>query len=117
MPTYDFQCQQCGQRFERRLSMADYSQGARPACPACGDAAPLRAFTSTINVLTSRARPQSPCAEPDGSCRAEDEGACGAGACGCLGPYDASCVLANGVAPSRHVERPRDGARQRPRPS
>ncbi len=52
MPAYDFVCQDCGQRFEVRMSIAAYSEGAEVACEHCGSKRVARAFTS-VNVLTS----------------------------------------------------------------
>ena len=52
MPAYDYVCQRCGERFEVRMSMAAYSEGAKPTCEACGSRDVARAFT-TVNVLTS----------------------------------------------------------------
>ena len=51
MPAYDYTCRQCGERFEVRMSIAAYSEGAKPACEACGSADVERTFT-TVNVLT-----------------------------------------------------------------
>ncbi|MCC6313650.1 MAG: zinc ribbon domain-containing protein [Thermomicrobiales bacterium] len=42
MPTYDFECPECGARWERERPMADAAAG--DPCPACG-AAGERAFT------------------------------------------------------------------------
>ncbi len=51
MPAYDFVCQDCGERFEVRMSMAAYSSGAKATCERCGSANVTRAFTS-VTVLT-----------------------------------------------------------------
>ncbi len=50
MPAYDFVCQDCGARFEVRMSIAAYSEGPRTACERCGSTSVERAFT-TVNVL------------------------------------------------------------------
>ena len=51
MPAYDYVCQDCGAKFEVRMSMSAYSEGAKPPCDQCGSANVARAFT-TVNVLT-----------------------------------------------------------------
>ncbi len=50
MPAYDFVCQECGARFEVRMSIAAYSEGAKTVCEKCGSKRVERAFT-TVNVL------------------------------------------------------------------
>ena len=52
MPAYDYICQECGARFEVRMSIAAYSEGAEVACDRCGSKQVARAFTS-VNVLTT----------------------------------------------------------------
>ncbi len=51
MPAYDYVCQDCGARFEVRMSMSAYSEGAKVPCEKCGSTKVVRAFT-TVNVLT-----------------------------------------------------------------
>ena len=51
MPTYDYVCQDCGQRFDVRLSIAAYSEGVKPACTGCGSSNAVRSF-GAVNVLT-----------------------------------------------------------------
>ena len=51
MPTYDYVCQDCGQRFDVRMSISAYTAGAKPSCSSCGSANVERGFT-TVNVLT-----------------------------------------------------------------
>ena len=51
MPAYDYVCADCGERFEVRMSMAAYAEGAKPACEACGSTRVERAFTA-VGVLT-----------------------------------------------------------------
>ncbi len=51
MPAYDYVCQDCGARFEVRMSMSAYSEGAKVPCEKCGSTSVVRAFT-TVNVLT-----------------------------------------------------------------
>ena len=50
MPAYDYVCEDCGARFEVRMSMAAYAEGAKPACEACGSPRVERAYTA-VNVL------------------------------------------------------------------
>ncbi len=52
MPAYDYVCQDCGEHFEVRMSMAAYSEGAKPPCEKCGSTKVSRAFTA-VNVLTT----------------------------------------------------------------
>jgi putative FmdB family regulatory protein len=52
VPAYDYTCRQCGERFEVRMSIAAYSEGAQPACETCGSTDVVRTFT-TVNVLTA----------------------------------------------------------------
>lgn len=63
VPTYDYTCQNCGTRFEVRMSIAAYSSEARPPCTACGSERVMRTFTS-VNVLTSG---RGSCAESGGA--------------------------------------------------
>jgi len=51
VPTYDYLCHDCGQRFDKRMSIAAYSEGVTPACSACGSTNVARSF-ATVNVLT-----------------------------------------------------------------
>ncbi len=51
MPAYDYVCQDCGARFEVRMSMAAYSEGAKATCERCGSNRVTRAFTA-VSVLT-----------------------------------------------------------------
>ena len=52
MPAYDYVCQQCGEKFEVRMSISAYSSGDKPPCETCGSTDVVRAFTA-VNVLTS----------------------------------------------------------------
>lgn len=52
MPAYDYVCQQCGAKFEVRMSISAYSSGEKPPCEVCGSTTVERAFTA-VNVLTS----------------------------------------------------------------
>ncbi len=50
MPAYDYVCRDCGERFEVRMSMSAYAEGAKASCERCGSSNVERAFT-TVNVL------------------------------------------------------------------
>jgi putative FmdB family regulatory protein len=52
VPAYDHVCEDCGAQFEVRMSIAAYSEGAKPPCERCGSTRVARAFTA-VNVLTS----------------------------------------------------------------
>lgn len=51
VPTYEYQCQDCGARFEIRASISAYSEGLAPICTDCGSDNAERTFGS-VNVLT-----------------------------------------------------------------
>lgn len=51
MPAYDYVCQECDARFEVRMSMAAYGEGAHPRCEHCGSPRVERAFTA-VSVMT-----------------------------------------------------------------
>lgn len=53
MPTYDYVCQDCGELFELRVSISEYSKGLQPRCPRCGSEKSIRTFTA-LTVLTGR---------------------------------------------------------------
>jgi putative FmdB family regulatory protein len=44
MPIYEYQCTQCGERFEVRQSIGE--GGSKLKCPKCGAAEPQRLFSS-----------------------------------------------------------------------
>ena len=50
MPRYDYKCRDCGEAFEVRMSIAEYSQGASPNCTGCGSEATARSF-GPVNVI------------------------------------------------------------------
>lgn len=47
MPTYDFKCNSCDNRFTVRVSMQDRH---KVKCPSCGQGKPTQLFTS-VNIL------------------------------------------------------------------
>lgn len=44
MPTYDFHCQECGLKFEARLSLQEKAAGNVAKCPQCESANVKQAF-------------------------------------------------------------------------
>jgi len=54
MPSYDFVCQDCETRYEVRLSMSAYAEGAGRTCTRCGSARVERAFTAVTVIAGSR---------------------------------------------------------------
>ncbi len=63
MPAYDYVCSDCGTRFEVRMSMAAYSEGAKPTCEACGSTRVERTFTA-VGVLTGGRGGDASCGAP-----------------------------------------------------
>ncbi|UCF40938.1 MAG: zinc ribbon domain-containing protein [Gemmatimonadota bacterium] len=51
MPAYDYVCQDCGETFEIRASMAAYSEGLSPRCQRCGSEHVARSF-SAVSFLS-----------------------------------------------------------------
>lgn len=51
MPLYDFECRQCGERFEARVDPDE-----RPNCPACGRPEVERVYTPFAGPFTIRPR-------------------------------------------------------------
>jgi putative FmdB family regulatory protein len=52
MPLYDFECEQCGARFEERASF----DAPAPACPDCGAARTRRVLSPFAGPFTRRPR-------------------------------------------------------------
>jgi putative FmdB family regulatory protein len=52
MPTYEYQCADCGETFSRREHLADHA-AQRPACPKCGSNRVEQHFSSVF-VKTAR---------------------------------------------------------------
>jgi len=55
MPIYEYQCQQCGERFEVRQSIGE--DGSRLNCPKCKAGNPERLFSSFFSRSTSGSEP------------------------------------------------------------
>ncbi len=50
MPTYDYQCQDCGHTFEVRATISQKTAGLKPECPACHAAATQQLISSPMLV-------------------------------------------------------------------
>lgn len=53
MPLYEFRCDQCGLRFDERMTIVEHDQN-RPDCPRCHSAESVHAAPSAFNVITSK---------------------------------------------------------------
>ncbi len=51
MPVYEFQCQDCGKKFEIVATLAEKEAGLNPACPSCGRKRARQVF-SRFTLLT-----------------------------------------------------------------
>ena len=45
MPRYEYRCEQCGETFEQRETIAEH-ETAKPKCPKCGGEKLARAFSA-----------------------------------------------------------------------
>jgi putative FmdB family regulatory protein len=52
MPTYEYRCEQCGETFEQRETIAEH-ESAKPQCPKCGREKVVRAV-SAFDANTSK---------------------------------------------------------------
>lgn len=52
MPTYPYECQACGHRFEIEMRMSEYSSTIKPPCFACESVEVLRIFTPPMINFT-----------------------------------------------------------------
>jgi putative FmdB family regulatory protein len=50
MPTYDYQCQECGHTFEVRATISQKAAGLKPECPECHSQDTRQAFRS-VNFI------------------------------------------------------------------
>lgn len=74
MPSYDYVCKDCSERFEVRASVTEYSNGIKPHCPKCQSRNVIRGF-SPISIVGSPRGTFGP------------SGCCGpGGGGGCCGP-------------------------------
>jgi putative FmdB family regulatory protein len=51
VPLYDFECRECGERFEAQVAQAE-----RPLCPACGASDPERLISPFAGPFTTGLR-------------------------------------------------------------
>lgn len=54
MPIYEYQCQQCGQQFEKLVRGNE-----NPACPACEAPVAERLFSLSVGISTAKTRSRS----------------------------------------------------------
>ncbi len=68
--TYEYMCENCGEYFEVRASMAEKERGLRPLCPACASDNVFQVITSVNVFKRSRGGGSAPpCCGPGGTCR------------------------------------------------
>lgn len=77
MPAYEYLCNACGNRFERRQKMSEPDIA---ACPSCGGPV-KRLISGGAGVIASGSSPQPSCGSGEACCM-PDMGGCGGG-CGC----------------------------------
>lgn len=66
MPTYDYQCQVCGQTFEVRATITQKTAGLEPECPECHSKTTIQAFRSMMFIRSGdRAGPMPLGCDPD----------------------------------------------------
>ena len=53
MPTYDYQCQECGHAFEVRATINQKTAGLKPECPKCHSTATQQVLRSMMFVHSS----------------------------------------------------------------
>jgi len=68
MPTYEYGCVDCGEKFDLFATISQKERGLKPACPKCGGAQTVQLFQS-INFLKSNS------SSPDAAFR--ESGGCG----------------------------------------
>ena len=80
MPAYEYQCESCSHRFERRQKMSDAEI---TACPACGGEV-RRLISGGAGVIAKGGATSAPAPCAGGECCMPEMGGgcCGAG-CGC----------------------------------
>lgn len=54
MPTYQYECDDCGEQFTVDESMKDHVEQEKPKCPKCNKAKSVRQIVSSVHVKTSR---------------------------------------------------------------
>jgi len=53
MPIYEYRCEQCGMRFEVRMTIVEHGQN-RPECPQCHTEERVHGELSTFTPVTSQ---------------------------------------------------------------
>jgi putative FmdB family regulatory protein len=56
MPTYEYQCQECGNRFEVFATIRQKSAGILPECPECHSTLVRQAFGSLVLIRDASGR-------------------------------------------------------------
>ena len=78
MPTYTYECEACGERFERFHQMSDAPVR---TCPECGKRRVIRVPTGGAGVIVKRGTGDPlPCGSQSPCCGADSP--CGSGSCG-----------------------------------
>jgi len=54
MPVYEFQCQDCGKKFETVATLAEKEAGLVPACPKCGRKRARQVFSRFTLLVGSK---------------------------------------------------------------
>ncbi len=67
MPTYEYQCTDCGSKFEVRASIKEREKGLKPDCPACGSTRAVPVL-SVVAIGSGRAAGWSGCGSGPGCC-------------------------------------------------
>lgn len=67
MPTYEYQCTECGSKFEVRASMKEREKGLKPACSTCGSARAV-AVVSAVAIGSGGQAKLSACCAGTGCC-------------------------------------------------
>ncbi len=67
MPTYEYQCTDCGSKFEVRASMQEREKGLKPDCPTCGSTRAV-AVLSIVAIGSGRGAGWSGCGSGPGCC-------------------------------------------------
>jgi len=61
VPTYDYVCEDCGEAFEIRASIAAYSEGLNATCSACESGNVMRTFEAVTVLTSSRGETKATC--------------------------------------------------------
>ncbi|MEW6231729.1 MAG: zinc ribbon domain-containing protein [Chloroflexota bacterium] len=77
MPTYDYQCQNCGQAFEAFATIKQKTEGFQPECPWCHSKEVQQAFRSVMFIRSDGGGSVMPTSMPMAGCGP----LCGPGSC------------------------------------